>query len=38
MNLNLARENRNEIIDNIQERKNLDYCVIYEVLSHMKLL
>ena len=38
MNLDLKKENINEIITAIKSRKNIDYCVIYEYLAHERLL
>lgn len=38
MNLNLSRDNLDEIIAAIKQRKNVDFCVIYEYLAHEQLL
>lgn len=38
MDLNLNRNDINEIISSIKERKILPCCVIYEFLAHQKLL
>ena len=34
MGLDLRRENMNEIVAAIKERRNIDYCVVYEFLAH----
>eukprot|EP00347_Sterkiella_histriomuscorum_P018993 403343379 len=38
LNLNLQKDNRDQIIEFIKDRKNIDFCVIYELLNHKKLL
>ena len=38
MNLSLNRENFDDVIQTIKQRKNVDFCVIYEYLAHEKLL
>lgn len=38
LNLNLHKDNREQIINFIKDRKNIDFCVIYEFLHHQKLL
>lgn len=36
--MNLDRDNLSDIISTIKQRKNVDFCVIYECLAHEKLL
>jgi len=38
MSLNLSKDNIEEIVSSIKQRKNIDFCVIYEYLAHEKLL
>jgi len=38
MDLGLNLNDRAKIIENIKNRESFDYCVIYEILAHQKLL
>lgn len=38
MNLNIRKENLEEIVLAIRDRRNIDYCVVYEFIAHQKLL
>jgi hypothetical protein len=34
MGLDIRRENMTEIVTAIKDRRNIDYCVVYEFLAH----